>query len=202
MRNLVKQVNALLLHFPGIVNIPVNGSLYIRMAEAFLYVLDRRSGFNQHGSMGVPQGMVIERQMQLTMDHTADKLERIGCQQGSVRTYADHVCSWKADRDAALHRDDLIDALALFILFRFQVILGKTVTVLKTVFLLRRVCSHKDPLQLVTIQNLPDGCHSCILHCLTAGFAEQIGRVAPAVGRDAEHSGRLGFLPAEAGFHL
>ena len=42
----------------------------------------------------------------------------------------------------------------------------------------------------------------CILHCLTAGFAEQIGRVAPAVGRDAEHSGRLGFLPAEAGFHL
>ena len=47
-----------------------------------------------------------------------------------------------------------------------------------------------------------DKLYGCILHCLTAGFAEQIGLVAPAVGRDAEHSGRLGFLPAEAGFHL
>ena len=52
------------------------------------------------------------------------------------------------------------------------------------------------------IKEKKDPRHLCILHCLTAGFAEQIGRVAPAVGRDAEQSGRLGFLPAEAGFHL
>ena len=149
---LLKDSNRFFTHFIRVVNIGLKGCGYIAMPQSCLNILHIRPTFNQHGCVGVSQGMIIKAYLQFMVDYPGSILEGICGSILSVFCNANQPGSGEVIANTLLNGDDSIHIVPLFVQFLLQNMDGVKFAVFEFIFLLGKLFSFQG-----FIQGLPKG---------------------------------------------